>query len=577
MKKLILAIIPIALAGAAVYWFFFHSVRDYPESILPENTAAYVFFPGVDKIQKEASETLLWKKVTSSSRKQLYQYQFERLMKITESVVGVDPRPFFSQLTKDVALAVIPVTGTTQAGALIAYVRKENDTRDFVESRLDPSLKRRIPDLKKAPANYQGYQYYKYSSNTFRRGLNPCYVFLDHHLLFTSSEVGMKILLDVKAKKLPSLKKNSVFRDAKDEVHFEKGLLVFVNAKTALDMMRNRLPSRVQPYWPAFLKVSGVEAVRGFAYRLGFKGEGFSEEAFVTVDEKRQGFAKAYMQQRPRKLSGLIFLPSGSHAAGAGTLPDGMLVWKEIQAQIQSVLSGNQFSQWRAMLELIASYLNFNFQRDLVEPLGNQFAFAYHSFAGPDAKEKMRLFVALELKNPDHFRTVVEKLLAAGEQRGFSRRAELYQGRTLQLLQMQEGQMQAAPALWIEGSWFYFGSDHDFVRQSIDAVKSKKNLSENEDFQKVTKDFPPEVNSISYTNTQATMQRYAAMLRQQSNEEERAWIRQYGLTEELDELSKNLFGSGSYTVIEKKGIRYHAYSSVPTMFYLLPALLSARQ
>jgi hypothetical protein len=227
------------------------------------------------------------------------------------------------------------------------------------------------------------------------------------------------------------------------------------------------------------------------------------------------------------------------------------------------------------MLELIASFLNFDFQKDLIEPLGNQFSFAYHSYQDQSQNEKMRLFFAVELKKPDHFRTVVEKMIAFGDQRGFRRKAELYQGKTLQLLHFQGNGIDVTPAVWIEGSWFYFGTDQDFVRQSIDAVKSKQNLTSHSDFQKVTSDFPGELNSITYTNTQAMLQRYAAMLQQQSNEAERAWIRQSGLTEELNDLSKTLFGSGSYTIIEKDGVRYRAYSSVPSTLFILPPLLTA--
>ena len=97
------------------------------------------------------------------------------------------------------------------------------------------------------------------------------------------------------------------------------------------------------------------------------------------MNKQRQGFAKAYMEQRPQKLSGLNFLPAGSEAAGAGTLPDGMLVWKEIQTQIENVLSSGQFSQWRSMLDFLGGILNFNFERDLVDPMGKQFSFAYES------------------------------------------------------------------------------------------------------------------------------------------------------------------------------------------------------
>ena len=574
MKKALIVVLALVVASAGIYWFVFRQNRNYPETILPENTALYLYFPGLDEVRKQASETLLWKRIAASPRKGLYQNQLQRLMSFTESVVGVDPRPLLSQFTRETVLAVLPITGNTQSGSLIAYVRKEKQTREFLELKMDPSLKRRFPDLRKATVPYLDHEYYKYSSTKFREGVSPCYAFVDHHLIVTTSEVGMKVLFEVKNGKLQPLKKNGIFDDAKGEVHHKNGVLLFLNGKSLFDVLKNRLPARAKAFWPAFLKISGVEAVQGFTYRLGAEGEGFREEGYVSVNRKREGFAKAYMEQQPQKLSGLSFLPASSEAAGAGTLPDSVLVWKEVQAQVQGLLSGGQFSQWRSMLEFLASFLNFDMERDLVEPMGRQFSFATDSSGTNPGGEQPRYFIALELKKPDQFRDLIEKLILLGQQRGLQRQAQLYQGKTLQILDVRAGGMNAVPALWIEGSWFYFGTAEDFVKQSIDAVKSKQTLPTNADFKKVTTGFPAELNSISYTNTQATMRRYAAALQQQSNEADRGWIREYGLIEEMNDLSKNLFGAGSYSVIEKEGIRYQSYSSVPTSFFLLPPVIS---
>ncbi|MCI0416735.1 DUF3352 domain-containing protein [bacterium] len=574
MKKALIALLILVLAGAGVYWFFLYSDRNYPERILPENTAVYLTFSGVDQMHKKGSETLLWKKIATSPRKKLYQYHVERLMRFTESVAGVDPRPLLSQFTREIAVAAVPVTGV-QSGVLLAYVRKVKQTHEFLEMKLDPGLKRRFPHLHKAPLTYQNQQYFKYTSDDFPKNVSPCYTFLDHHLIVTSSEVGMKVILDVKAKKLQPLRSSEVFEDAKDEVHFKRGILFFLNAKNTIQMMRSGLKGQAELYWPAFIKISGIEAIGGVAYSIGFEGEGFREEGYVTVDKKRQGIAKVFMQQKPQKLSGVAFLPATSHAAGAGTLPDGMHMWKEVQTQVESVLSGKQFSEWRSLFDFLTGYFDFNFQRDLVEPIGNQFSFAYDSAGETGNSSETRYFFALEVKKPDHFRSLLERLVVLGEERGIRRKAELYQGKTLQVLEVQAGGTSAVPAFWLEGTWFYFGSHQDFVKQSIDSMKNKKNLPTNADFQRVTKGFPAEMNGISYTNTQATLHRYASVLQAQSNETERRWIREYGLLEEMNDLSKSLFGSASYVIVEEEGVRYQAHSSVPTSFLILPAILSA--
>ena len=575
MKKLWIGLLILVLAGAGIFWFFFYSNRNYPETVLPQNSAAYLYFAGADQVRKEGPQTLLWQKIANSPRKKLYQNQLQRLIRFTESVIGVDPVPLLQQFTREVALSVLPVSQRTQSGALVAYIRKEKATREFLEMKLDPALKRRFPDLKKAPVKYLENEYYKYSSNAFRSDLSPCYILLDHHLIATSSEAAMKILLDVKAKKVASLKQNEVFDDAKEEVHFKKGILFFINAKSMLEVLKNGLPARVQPFWPAFLKISGVESVQAFTYRVGLEGQGFREEGYVSVDRKREGFASAYMQQKPQKLAGLNFLPADSEVAGAGTLPDASMVWKEVQSQIETVLSGSQFSQVRTLLEFIGSFLNVNFEKDLVEPIGRQFSFASHSHPDSSNVQDKRYFIALELKQPDRFRGMMEKLIQLGEQRGFQRQAQLYQGKTLQILKLASNPISPSPTMWVEGSWFYVGTDQDAAKKAIDAVKNRKNLPSNADFQRVTSGFPAEVNGISYTNIQASLKKYATLLNAETTETERMWIREYGLVEEMNELSKSLFGSGSYTMIEKDGVRYQSYSSIPTSLFLLPSIASA--
>jgi hypothetical protein len=576
MKRLLVAVLILALATIGIYWYFFHRGRNFPDTILPENTAVFLYFSGSDHFRKEASGTLLWQKIESSPRKDVYQKQWDRLIRLTESVTGADPTPLLKQFTRDVSLAIVPITGAAQSVTLISYVRDEEETTEFIELRLDPALKRRFPDLRKTPVTYRDRSYYKYSSSDFRYDLSPCVAFLDHHLMITSSEPGMKILLDVKEQKLKALRTNKIYEDAKDQVHSGKGILFFLNAKSALEMVKNRLPSRAQPFWPVFVKISGVEAVQGFAYKLGFEKEGFLEEGFLAVDDARQGILKAYMAQEPQKLSGLIFLPAGSEGAGATTLPEGTAVWKEVQTQIEGVLTSGQFSQWRSMLEFLAGFFEFDFQRDLVEPIGRQFSFAYHSktSSGP---EDTRYFIAVELSQPEHFQGVIKKMITIGQQQGLQHRTLQYAGKTLNSLDVRTAIVQAVPVFWIEGSWFYIATDQEFAQQSIEAMKNKNTILNDPDFQRVTSQFPQEVSSISYTDTRATLKRYAALLQDLSTEEDRKWIESYGLVEEMKYLSEGLFGSGSYSIIEEDGIRWHSYSSVPSTLFLLQPILTTAQ
>jgi hypothetical protein len=262
--------------------------------------------------------------------------------------------------------------------------------------------------------------------------------------------------------------------------------------------------------------------------------------------------------------------------AGAGTLPDGTILWKEIEAQIQSTLSNDQLSQYRSLLQMLAGLLNFDLKRDLFEPLGRQFSFGYELPSNEVDMKNVHYFIALELRDPNHFRSVVDRLSAAGQERGLARHQENYQGLTIDLFDLHSGSMNFSPAFAFQGSWFYFGTTSDFMKQAIDSMKSRKSITSLADFKKVTSGFPTDLNSISYTNIQATLQRYAVAMETQSLDPQRSWIRESGLTDEMKELSKSLFGSASYTIVEKRGVRYRSYSSIPNGLLILPSILTSK-
>jgi uncharacterized protein DUF3352 len=567
MKKILIVVALVILLAAAAYFFFFYSDRNYPERVFPDRTIAYGIFSGVDSIQKDGRQTLLWQKIEASPRKSLYSHQLDQLMSLSETAIGVDIRPILAAFSREVAIGIVPA-GNSQAGALVGYVRRTSRAQEYIEMNLDPALKRRLPDLKKSLASYGEVRYYKYSSAKFPPQISLCYIFLDHHLILASSEAGMKSLLDVHDKKLPSLRKSDAFRDSKRQVNYRNGILFYVNGESALQWMKSRMPARAQSFWPGIVQVTGIQAIRGFGYSIGFDKDGFREEGYVSVDSKRQGIAKAYMEQRPQKLAGLNFVPADSQAAGASTLPDGLGVWKEIDTQLQN-------SQLRSFLQLLSGFMNFDFQKDLFEPIGRQVTYGYQ--LPPDGADlrNTAYFMALELRNPGHFREVVDRLASLGQVRGIVRTQENYQGMNLDLLSLHAGSMDINSAYTINGSWFYFSTAQNFLKKAIDAMKTGKNITSLPDFKKVTAEFPNEVNGISYTNIQTTFSTYASIMQNMAQEPDQRWIHDYQFPEELRYLSQSLFGSGSYTMIEKDGIRYHSYSSVPkALLYVTPFLAS---
>ena len=553
--------------GLAIYWFLYRAEPGYAERILPENTTACLIISDTKGIRKKASETLLWKSIENSPRKEIYRRQWERIMSLGESATGVDPRSFLTQLSGEVSAGYFPAINNHQGSAFIVFVKNEKEMKEFLELKLDPALKRRMVDLKMSEATHEGILYRKYSSSEFPQDFSPCYFLADHHFVLSHSEAGIKMLLEVRARKAKPLRDNASFRKTRKETGFNDGVFLFINAHQMLRRVGEQVPERARPYWPGVLSATGIEAVHGMAYKLGFEGDGFGETMYVYIDEKRDGLLKIYLNQKPQKLNGLDLAPAESRTSGAGTLPSGIEMWKEFDSQI----SKRGFSQLGAMLKLAEAFTGINLQHDLIEPLGNEFAFALGRREN-GVHDSDAFLVAFHLRSPDHFRTVLKRLAGVAREHGMVATEEVYQGKEITIVDS-SAETGPQPAFFLDGSWFYFSTDYAFLKQSIDARKNGSSVSSLADYSRVTSGFPGEVNGISYTNTRSSLQRIAEILEKTANTEERRWIREYGLTQEINELSQKLFGSASFTLFEKEGIRYHAYSSVPSGLLILPAFL----
>jgi hypothetical protein len=397
-----------------------------------------------------------------------------------------------------------------------------------------------------------------------------------HHLVLSLSEEGFKVLLDGKRQKQNLLGQSSLFQDAKKRISFRHGALFFLNVQSALQVVQNALPPAAEKFWPSIHRIVGLGALESFVYSLNVRKDGFVEEGFLSVRPKREGFIRVYFEQKPQELESLDAVPQDTKVFSAGTVADLVKMWDEVNSQLSSVLTADQYDRWQKVLNAMRGIFNFDIRRDLLEPVGGEFTFCYEpALELPSDPTKMKYLLILHLRRPDKFRETVERLVSLATFRGLQQKRENYKGRNVQILEARIGELSLSPAYYLENSWAYLSTDYNFLKKTIDAQVGKKNIESLPDYRKVTEGFPAEVNGLSYTNVQSYLQMYAAVLQKQSQDPGSRWIREYGIQEEFADLGKNLFGSASYTSIDGSGLRLHTYTSVPTAFLSLPAVVSA--
>lgn len=574
MKKAIGILLIIGLLGTAGYFLIGLFSRPYSEKIFPRETIVYLTLHNVKEAKKNLERTRLVQELQKSPRRSTYEHQISRLFSIFESVTGTDPGDLLKQFEKDIAIGVFPVKSGKIGTALIAYVADEQETAKFFETKLDRGLKRRFPDLRKDYVPYEGMNYYRYSSKNLPPGASPCYYVDGRHLAVAYTEECLRVLIEVGRKKRLALAGNHVFEDARKKIGYKRGILLFLDAQNTIQMLRSSIPPVKRNLWESLFKIAGAQALDSFVYRVSVKETGFEERGLVTVKPDREGLLKIYLAQEAQKLSVLQSIPSDARVLNGGTMADLAKMWDEINAQLKSVLSADDYEKWQKGIGLAKTAFNFDLRRDLLEPLGNEYAFAYEPGEIASDPSKTKLLLVLQLRNPSRFQETMDRLIALASLRGMEKQQEDYHGKRMQVLRLNIGNLSASPAMILDGSRFLFSTDVSFLKKAIDTGQSGKTISSLQDYQKTTAGFPERVNGLSYTSVQAYLQMYSAILKQKMETGENRWIREYGVQAEFDALGKVLSGAASYTKFEKDGIYFYANTSIPTPFLVPPALIS---
>ena len=172
---------------------------------------------------------------------------------------------------------------------------------------------------------------------------------------------------------------------------------------------------------------------------------------------------------------------------------------------------------------MLRNIFNFDVRRDLLEPIGNQFAFSYEPRADVSGADlsKMKYLLVLNLRKPDQFRETIQRLVSLGSLRGLKAEHENYKGKDIVTLDTGLPQLTLTPCYTIDGAWFTFSTHVDMIKKSIDTT-SAASIASFPDYKQLTSNFPGEVNGLSYTNVQAYLEMYAAVLKRQGDSERKS-------------------------------------------------------
>lgn len=569
MKKAVAILLTLIVLGAGGFFLWRWFSAPYAEGVLPENTVFYLFLPDRKEAQANFQKTLLWKKIQNSPNRQMYDQLGDRMLASIESVTGVSPKPLMDLFTKDLAAGVFSTDPNHMAVVFVAYVSSEADATQFLEQKADPAAKRRIPDLKKGNASYLDTTYYKYNSSQFKHEVVPCYFLADHHLFFTTSEAAVRQVLDVRKKNASSLSKKSIFQNAKSGVSYKRGLFAFVDAQRVLSGLQKNIPEAGRGVWPALMRITGADAIQSVAYNIFVQNDGFQEVGFVSVTDEKAGLVKIYFDQSPKELKSIEMIPADTKTFSAGTLADFGKMWEEVNSQLNKVLTPSQFQKWEQFQTMARGFLNFDIKRDLLDPIGSEFALNYET--GPASPAKKRVLLIVDVDQQEQMKATVDRLGALAALRGIHKEQQNFNGMNIDSYPIAFGQYSVAPSVCFNQHWLFFSSSPDLIKAAITAQKDKKNIESSADFQRVTVNFPEKVNSLSYTNVPSFLHTYSGVLTNMNE----PWIREFHVEEELNYLAKDLYGSASYTLIKKKGIYFQGYSSIPNWTLSLPVLAAA--
>jgi hypothetical protein len=340
-------------------------------------------------------------------------------------------------------------------------------------------------------------------------------------------------------------------------------VLVFLNVPAGIGLLEKSIPPMARRYWPGVLKVTGIEAVRGLIYTTRVENSGFLESGFVEVNENRGGLLKIYMDQKPRKMESLAYMPASMKMVSAATLPDFAKMWDELNAQLEKILDPEQYKKWQQGMAVLRGLMNFDLRRDLMEPVGEEFAFSYEPGSAKRPLD-VNYLVVTRLRNPDAFKGTIARVVSLAALRGMIKRETTYHGRTLQILTLNMPDYTLAPSYSFENKWFVFASRDSLLQEAFDSKDSGDGIQSTADFKKCTSGFPGEVHALSYTNVSAYLKAQAEILRMNADEQHLRWIQEYSIDQELMELSKVLSGNATYSKIEKNGIRFKGNSSIPS-------------
>ena len=111
MKKALAAVFIVALVSAGIFFAVFRGWfwRPHGERPFPEDTILYLSLDNIERARKNLENTIVWKQLINSPRKDKYQKLIQRAFSSFESTSGFDLRPVLDQFNGEVSIGLFPL------------------------------------------------------------------------------------------------------------------------------------------------------------------------------------------------------------------------------------------------------------------------------------------------------------------------------------------------------------------------------------------------------------------------------------------------------------------------------------
>jgi len=535
------------------------------ERLLPKTTLAYLSLSDLSQAKEDIKGTRLWHALEETELlpqlRKLWGKKVEEIYQKTG--ISLDQlTPFFN---RGVAIAITSFNTANKRtpGVVIAVDVADNKRalNEYLKETMSPQFKEK--GLIYGEAEHRGIKYHYWQLTS---GERLCYGFLKNIFVVSiTGEKSFNTVVDTYKREISSLRKSRPFKQIKSLMGYRKGALGYLNLKLLLEQSTLSSSLKAAPKGE-LLKLSGLTSLETIGYYSFVEEEGFRERFFLATEKHPKGLLKTLLAQPPRRMNSPEYIPRRMKNLTILTFNDPPELWEEIDDFLSTTLTKENYRHFKEMLSTAEKGLNFSFQEDLLECLGNELAMGTditsffplpENLTPQTLLTRLPLIFLIKVDNQKKLSRTMDRALArATLTLKTSAKEEKYGDHSLKYIELELAEQKISPSYAFIGDFLVMGNDRSVVREAIDTYDKMEGIGSAPDFSLVRKNLFRLATWFTYSDTREILKAVLSSLPSGTGEEEFDW------QGELTKVAEKLFGTGVVAVPTKQGIRLQAYSSV---------------